>query len=176
MLKKSTASENLDCNISEKDNKELENVLGSILVSKGLTIATSESCTGGMVAAKLVNYPGISQSLLEGVVTYSNEAKMNRIGVKRETLDKFGAVSHQVAGEMAMGIAKTSGADIGISTTGVAGPGGGTVEKPVGRVYIGIYYNDKLTTKELDLIGDRQTVREGTTIILLETLRKMLVT
>lgn len=152
----------------------LEDAIGEMLVNKGLTISTAESCTGGMVAARLINYPGISKSLLEGVVTYSNEAKINRINVKRETLEKFGAVSHQVAAQMAEGIAKTSGADIGISTTGVAGPGGGTAEKPVGRVYIGLYYKGKVTTKELNLSGDRQEIREKSTINILDMLRNEL--
>jgi len=152
----------------------LEDAIGEMLVNKGLTISTAESCTGGMVSARLINYPGISKSLLEGVVTYSNEAKINRINVKRETLEKFGAVSHQVAAQMAEGIAKTSGADIGISTTGVAGPGGGTAEKPVGRVYIGLYYRGKVTTKELNLSGDRQEIREKSTINILDMLRNEL--
>lgn len=161
-------------NVYGQGETTLEDVVGEMLVNRGITIATAESCTGGMVAARLINYPGISQSLLEGVVTYSNNAKMNRIGVKKETLDKFGAVSHEVAGEMAMGVAKTSGADIGISTTGVAGPGGGTIEKPVGRVYLGIYYKDKVVTKELNLVGNRQKIRERTTVILLDMLRRQL--
>ncbi|MEG2289779.1 MAG: competence/damage-inducible protein A [Clostridium sp.] len=164
----------LGANIYGEGETTLENVLGEVLVNKGLTIATAESCTGGMVSARLVNYPGISQSLLEGVVTYSNEAKMKRIGVKKETLEEFGAVSHQVASEMASGIANTSGADIGISTTGVAGPGGGTDEKPVGRVYVGIYYKGKVTTKELNFVGNRQKVRERTTITAIDMIRRLL--
>jgi len=147
----------------------LEDTIGEMLVNRGLTISTAESCTGGMVSARLINYPGISKSLLEGVVTYSNEAKINRINVKRDTLEKFGAVSHQVAAQMAEGIAKTSGADIGIST-----PGGGTAEKPVGRVYIGVYYKGKVTTKELNLSGDRQKIREQATINILDMLRQEL--
>ena len=161
-------------NIYGEDEVTLEDVIGEMLVNRGLTISTAESCTGGMVSARLINYPGISKSLLEGVVTYSNEAKINRINVKRDTLEKFGAVSHQVAAQMAEGIAKTSGADIGISTTGVAGPGGGTAEKPVGRVYIGVYYKGKVTTKELNLSGDRQKIREQATINILDMLRQEL--
>ena len=119
----------------------LEFVLGEILLKRNLTISTAESCTGGFLAGTLINYPGISSAFLEGVVTYTNEAKMKRIGVKAETLEKYGAVSHETAGEMARGVAFTSGTDIGISTTGIAGPGGGTEEKPVGLVYIGIFIN-----------------------------------
>lgn len=153
---------------------EIESIIGELLINKKLTIATAESCTGGMVAAKLVNYPGISQCLIEGVVTYSNESKMKRINVNEDTLNKFGAVSSEVAGEMAMGIAKTSGANIGISTTGIAGPGGGSKEKPVGLVYIGIFYLNKLITKELRLTGGRQQIRNKTTNILLEELLKVI--
>lgn len=105
---------------------EIESIIGELLINKNLAIATAESCTGGMVAARLVNYPGISQCLIEGIVSYSNDSKIRRINVKQDTLNKFGAVSSEVAGEMAMGVAKTSGADIGISTTGIAGPGGGS--------------------------------------------------
>jgi nicotinamide-nucleotide amidase len=161
-------------NIYGEGEVTLDDAIGEMLVNRGLTISTAESCTGGMVSSRLINYPGISQSLLEGVVTYSNEAKMNRINVKRETLEKFGAVSHEVASQMAEGVAKTSGADIGISTTGVAGPGGGTAEKPVGRVYVGLYYKGKITTKELNLVGDRQKIREKATINILDMLRREL--
>ncbi|WP_346887749.1 competence/damage-inducible protein A [Clostridium sp. UBA1056] len=161
-------------NIYGEGEVTLEDVIGEMLVNRGLTISTAESCTGGMVSSRLINYPGISQSLLEGVVTYSNEAKMNRINVKKEILEKFGAVSHEVALQMAEGVAKTSGTDIGISTTGVAGPGGGTAEKPVGRVYVGLYYKGKITTKELNLVGDRQKIREKATINILDMLRREL--
>lgn len=161
-------------NIYGEGEVTLEDVIGEMLVNRGLTISTAESCTGGMVSSRLINYPGISQSLLEGVVTYSNEAKMNRINVKKEILEKFGAVSHEVASQMAEGVAKTSGADIGISTTGVAGPGGGTAEKPVGRVYVGLYYKGKITTKELNLVGDRQKIRSKATINVLDMLRREL--
>lgn len=153
---------------------EIESIIGELLINKNLTIATAESCTGGMVAARLVNYPGISQCLIEGIVSYSNDSKIRRINVKQDTLNKFGAVSSEVAGEMAMGVAKTSGADIGISTTGIAGPGGGSKEKPVGLVYIGIFYLNKLVTKELRLNGDRQEIRNETVNILLQELLQII--
>ncbi|MBU3146571.1 competence/damage-inducible protein A [Clostridium sp. CF012] len=152
----------------------LENVLGEMLINKKLTIATAESCTGGMVAAKLINYPGISSVFMEGIVTYSNEAKINRLGVSIETLDKYGAVSSEVAAEMAQGIAKTAGTSIGISTTGIAGPDGGSPEKPVGLVYVGIYMNGQVKTKMLKLSGDRQKIRERATMQLLDLLRREL--
>lgn len=155
-------------------NTTLENVLGEMLVNKKLTIATAESCTGGMVAAKIINYPGISSVFKEGAVTYSNEAKINRLGVSIEILDKYGAVSSEVAAEMAKGIAKTAGTNIGISTTGIAGPDGGSADKPVGLVYVGIYINGQVKTKMLKLSGDRQKIRERATIQLLDLLRREL--
>jgi len=161
-------------NIYGEGNTTLEDVLGEMLINKKLTIATAESCTGGMVASKLINYPGISSVFLEGVVTYSNEAKINRLGVKVETLDKYGAVSSEVAAEMAQGIAKTAGTKIGISTTGIAGPDGGSVEKPVGLVYVGLYINGEVKTKMLKLSGDRQKIRERATMQLLDLVRREL--
>lgn len=161
-------------NIYGEGETTLEDVLGSMLVEKGLTIATAESCTGGMVAARLINFPGISASLLEGAVTYSNEAKIRRLGVKEDTLNTFGAVSEEIAKEMAEGIARTSGADIGIATTGIAGPGGGTLEKPVGLVYIAVYYNNEVEVKKLNLTGNRQRIRERTTTVLIDMVRRKL--
>lgn len=152
----------------------LEEVLGQLLIEKGLTIATAESCTGGMVAARLINYGGISASFLEGAVTYSNDAKISKLGVKEETLKEYGAVSHEVAEEMAIGICKTSGAHVGLSTTGIAGPGGGTKEKPVGLVYIGLCYRGEVVTRELNLSGNRQKIRERATTAILDMLRREL--
>ncbi|MCB2311283.1 competence/damage-inducible protein A [Clostridium tagluense] len=161
-------------NIYGEGDITLENVLGQILINKKLTIATAESCTGGMVAAKLINYPGISSVFMDGVVTYSNEAKINRLGVSIETLDTYGAVSSEVAAEMAQGIAKTAGTNIGISTTGIAGPDGGSIEKPVGLVYVGLSINGEVKTKMLKLSGDRQKIRERATMQLLDWLRREL--
>lgn len=160
----------------ENDHKEdgIEELIGNYLVKNGLTIATAESCTGGMVAAKLINYPGISAAFLEGAITYSNEAKISRLGVKENTLEKFGAVSHEVAEEMAIGIAKTAGAHIGLSTTGIAGPGGATKDKPVGLVYVGLCYKGEVITRELRLNGDRQEIREKATTALLDMVKSEL--
>lgn len=150
----------------------LEDVVGKLLVDKGLTISTAESCTGGMVAAALVNYSGISSAFMEGAVTYSNEAKMARLGVNKETLDEFGAVSEETAIEMAEGIARTAGTNIGISTTGIAGPGGGTDEKPVGLVYVGLSINGKTEAKKFNFNGDRQKIRLRTMMNALDWLRR----
>ena len=124
---------------------DLETVVAEQLLQKQLMLAVAESCTGGMIASNLVEYPGISAALVEGCVTYSNEAKMHRLGVKAETLEKYGAVSEETAKEMAEGIARTSGADIGVATTGVAGPES-SEGKPVGLVYIAIAYKGKTDT------------------------------
>ncbi|MCB2356257.1 competence/damage-inducible protein A [Clostridium estertheticum] len=161
-------------NIYGEGDVTLESVLCEMLVNKKLTIATAESCTGGMVAAALISYPGISSVFMEGAVTYTNDAKINRLGVKKETLDKYGAVSSEVAAEMALGIAKTAGTSIGISTTGIAGPGGGSDEKPVGLVYVGLYINNQVKTKMLKLSGDRQKVRARATKQLLDWVRREL--
>ena len=135
------------------------NEIAEKLIEKKLKISVSESCTGGMLAANLINYPGISEVFEEGCVTYSNEAKMRRLGVKEETLEKHGAVSFETACEMAEGIAKSAGTDIGMSTTGIAGPGGGSDEKPVGLVYIGMHINGRTEAKKFNFEGDRLSVR-----------------
>lgn len=157
------------------DDTTLEEKVAKLLVEKNMTIAVSESCTGGMVSSKLINYPGISQSFLEGCVTYSNEAKMKRLGVKKDTLDKFGAVSEETAIEMAMGVAKSLGANIGVSTTGIAGPGGGTDEKPVGLVYIGLYINGEIKVKKCNLAGSREKIRSRATSEALNLVRTELI-
>ncbi len=152
-------------------NMTLEGAVVQMLIENNLTIAVAESCTGGLFTSRLVNVTGVSQVLTEGIVTYSNESKINRLGVKPETLEQFGAVSHEVAIEMAEGIARTSGASIGISTTGVAGPDGGTDEKPVGLVYVGLHMAGETKYKKLSLIGDRDRIRTRTVATLLEWLR-----
>lgn len=152
----------------------LENVVGEMLISRKLTVAIAESCTGGLLAGRLINYPGISSVFMDGVVAYSNESKIKRLGVKKETLEKFGAVSHEIAAEMAIGVAESANTNIGISTTGIAGPSGGTVEKPVGLVYVGLYINGVVKTKELNLWGDRQKVRASTVTQALDWLRREL--
>ncbi|MCD2346387.1 competence/damage-inducible protein A [Clostridium guangxiense] len=162
-------------NVYGVDNTSLEEVVGKLLIENKITISTAESCTGGFLAGRFVNYPGISEVFMEGAVTYSNEAKMNRLGVKKETLDKFGAVSSETAAEMAEGIAKTSHTNIGVSTTGIAGPGGGTEEKPVGLVYIGLYINGKVKTRKLNIPGDRQKVRNRVVNIVLDWIRRELI-
>lgn len=152
-------------------SKSVELEVGKLLCENNLIVATAESCTGGLVSAKLISYPGISQVLNESFVTYSNEAKVKRLGVSEDTLDKYGAVSSQVAEEMAKGIAKVTNSNIGLSTTGIAGPTGGTEEKPVGLVYIGVCINGDVVVKKLNIAGDRDSVRNKAALSVLELLR-----
>ncbi|MCL2604183.1 MAG: competence/damage-inducible protein A [Defluviitaleaceae bacterium] len=136
------------------------------------TLAVAESCTGGLVTAALVALPGASAVLREGLVTYGNDAKITRLGVDVALIAEHGAVSAEVAVAMAEGVAKTSGADIGLSTTGIAGPGGGTPEKPVGTVFVGLHIKGSGTkTLALKLPGERNQVRERAAMQALNFLR-----
>ncbi|MBO7363029.1 MAG: competence/damage-inducible protein A, partial [Lachnospiraceae bacterium] len=123
----------------------LERAVMDLLVSGSMTLSTVESCTGGLISSRIVSESGASEILKCGFVTYSNESKSKLVGVKKSTLDKYGAVSEQTASEMAKGGAKASGSDVCISVTGIAGPDGGTKEKPVGLVYIGCCVKGKVT-------------------------------
>lgn len=161
----------MDC-YAEGENIKIEDVVGDLLLKEGLTISTAESCTGGMIASRLINYPGISESFLEGAVTYSNEAKIRTLKVKEETLDSFGAVSKETAIEMALGIANRTGSDISIVTTGIAGPGGGTEEKPVGLVFMGLYYKGNVKSYRYVFSGNREEVRKKATIKALDMVRR----
>lgn len=156
------------------NEKSVENEVGELLIKNHLTVSTAESCTGGLLASTLINYPGISSCFMEGAVTYSNDAKVKRLNVNISTLEQYGAVSDETAREMAYGIAMAAGTDIGISTTGIAGPGGGTIEKPVGLVYIGLYINKNLISKQLNLSGTRQSIRRETVDIALNLLKQQL--
>ncbi len=150
----------------------IEEAAGEALVARGLTVATAESCTGGLVAALLVNYPGISASLYEAHVTYANEAKIRYCGVRPETLERFGAVSEQTAREMAEGLRARSGADIAVATTGIAGPTGGTPEKPVGLVYIGVASAKGVAVTRKAFSGDRAHVRAQAALTALDMVRR----
>lgn len=156
----------------EGEDNTIEQVLVNLLLDNNITIGTVESCTGGMIASRLVSCSGVSQVFLEGAVTYSNEAKMRTVKVKKETLDKYGAVSEETAREMAEGIARRAGADIGVSTTGIAGPDGGTDEKPVGLVYIGVYYKGKTEAYRYVFNGNRNKVRNRATVTALDMIRR----
>ncbi|MBF0169858.1 MAG: CinA family nicotinamide mononucleotide deamidase-related protein [Nitrospinae bacterium] len=151
-----------------KEGDTLEQFIARRFKSHGLTLASAESCTGGLFAATLVAQPGASDYFLEGVVTYSDESKMKRLGVREKTLAQHGAVSAEVAAEMAKGVRKTAGADVGISATGIAGPTGGTDEKPVGLVWLGLAVGDEVKTLEIRYGFDRITNQR-------RTVRRMLV-
>ena len=145
------------------------------LCNMHVSVATAESCTGGLIASSIVDIPGASDCFNEGYVTYSNEAKMKNLGVSADTLKVFGAVSPQTAAEMASGVRKAANADFGISSTGIAGPGGGTKENPVGLVYIGCAYGDNMcVTKKLQLDGDRTQVRKAAALEALKLLEECL--
>ena len=136
-------------------NRLSQEVLIEKLKEKNLKISLAESCTGGMIAEKLVSVSGASEVFEEGLVTYSNEAKMKRLGVTQETLEKYGAVSEETVEEMLKGLET----EVGIAVSGIAGPHGGTPQKPVGTVVIGIKYNKRYIIKKHLFKGDREKIR-----------------
>lgn len=138
---------------------DIEERVVKLLQEKKWKISTAESCTGGAVAAMLVNVPGASDVFDEGFITYSNKAKHKYLGVKKSTLKIHGAVSRKTAKEMCSGLCRETGANVGVGITGIAGPGGGTPEKPVGLVYIGVCVNGDVTVKKCQFSGDRSQVR-----------------
>jgi len=144
------------------DQETLEEVLGKLLQNKKKTISVAESCTGGLIGAKFTNVSGSSNYFINGVITYSNEAKIELLKIPKEIIEKYGAVSEQVAILMAEGVKKISNTDYGLSATGIAGPTGGTEEKPVGLVYIGLAHENDSFAKKFVFGGDRQAVRERT--------------
>lgn len=163
----------VDCTEDEKETLEMSVV--SLMKEKQLTLTTVESCTGGAISARIVNVPGASDVFMQGFVTYSNEAKHHLVGVRSETLNQFGAVSEQTAREMAEGAVKRTGTDVAVSVTGIAGPGGGTKEKPVGLVYIGCCCKGETTIKELHLTGSRMQIREQSVTCALTLLQECIV-
>ena len=154
--------------------KTLEEEVVELLARKHLTVTTAESCTGGLIAGTLINAAGASDVLNEGYVTYSNEAKERLVHVSHETLERYGAVSAQTAQEMAEGAARAAGADAALSATGIAGPGGGTVDKPVGLVYIGCCLNGRTVVKECRFNGSRMENRLRTVETALTMLKEQL--
>ena len=155
-------------------NKKLLNKIYLQLKSRNLTLATAESCTGGLIAHTLTNVSGSSDYFDRGVVSYSNKAKMDLLDVSENILKEHGAVSKEVAEAMAEGIRKKSKVDIGLSTTGIAGPTGGTKEKPVGLVYISISTEKKTYVKKFNFGGDRLQNKESTCIAAINMLLEFL--
>lgn len=151
-----------------------EEKVAALLKEHGLKVTTAESCTGGLIAGTLVNVSGISGQFEEGYITYSNEAKERLLGVSHETLEKFGAVSEETAKEMALGARLKAGADISIISTGIAGPDGGTAEKPVGLVYLGCAFGKQVKVERHIFPGNRWEVRHASTQAALQLLEKVM--
>lgn len=138
----------------------ISKIVKDLLSANGLTLAAAESCTGGMVSEMITSIPGASGYFLASCVTYSNESKVKLLGVYKETITQYGAVSIETAAEMASGIRNVTGADIGISTTGIAGPDGGTDLKPIGTVCFGVDCKGRVITKKEIFEGDRDNIRK----------------
>ncbi len=153
------------------EEETLEDVVVNLLLKNGLKLSTAESCTGGLLSGKIINVSGASKVFEEGFITYSNKAKEKYLKVKKESLDKYGAVSSQVAKEMVLGTAKKTGSQACIAITGLAGPEGGSKEKPVGLVYIAVFLNNNVEVKEYRFNGNRQSIRERTVVMALDLLR-----
>ncbi len=153
----------------------LKETVAKLLITENISLATAESCTGGLIAAQLTEYPGISKVFGVGLVTYSNEAKMKLLHVQAETLKKYGAVSAETAKEMCQNLAVLSGARLSVSVTGIAGPDGGSDEKPVGLIYIGICFDGQTEVFCYHLNGDRKVVQQKTANKVFHLIRKSIV-
>lgn len=156
---------------STEEDTTLEKAVVDLLRANGLTVTCAESCTGGLLSARLINVPGASDIYKSGVITYSNKAKRRFLGVKKSTLQKYGAVSEQTAEEMAKGAALLLKADVAVAVTGLAGPDGGTEEKPVGLVFIACSVKGKITVKRYQFSGSRSKVRDSAVSAALALLR-----
>jgi nicotinamide-nucleotide amidase len=166
--------ERLDQWLFARDERRVEELVLSLAKARGLSLATAESCTGGLVAARLTDVPGSSASFVGGVVAYADEVKRGELDVPAELLVEHGAVSAEVAAAMAEGVRNRLGADLAVGVTGVAGPDGGTPEKPVGRVYLHAAGPDGALTRMLDLPGERHQIRVRATVTALHLLRALL--
>jgi nicotinamide-nucleotide amidase len=154
------------------DKDDLETIVGRMLTTRNMTVATAESCSGGLIAHRITRVSGSSNYFLRGYVVYSNEAKEQALGVSASLISKKGAVSKEVAEALALGARKAAGSDVAISTTGIAGPGGGSAEKPVGLVYMGLADDQGAQSFEFRFTGDRETVKKRTSQSALEILRR----
>jgi PncC family amidohydrolase len=150
----------------------LESILGEELRKRNLSLATAESCTAGLIAHRITNVPGSSEYFLGGIVAYANRIKLQLLGISADVLDQHGAVSEEVARQMAEGVCQSLGAEIGVSVTGIAGPGGGTDEKPVGLTYIGISGPTGTRVERYIWDGDRQTNKELSAAAAIQMLRE----
>jgi len=156
------------------DGESMEEVVVELLRQKGVSLSVAESCTGGMLGSRIVNVPGASEVFERGYITYSNKAKIEELGVSEDTLRKYGAVSSRTAVEMVKGLVNKTGTRAGIAITGIAGPGGGSEEKPVGLVFIALYLDGNIECKEFNLVGDRYRIRNVACLNALNMLRRKL--
>ena len=166
--------EKLAGSIFAEDGETIDTVVAALFRKKGVTIALAESCTGGLVAKRITDIPGSSDYFLTGVVTYSNVAKAELLGISPQLIEEKGAVSSAVAMAMAKGARKLAGSDIALAVTGIAGPGGGSAEKPVGTVYLALASSSACQTKRYRFNGDREEVRLITSFMAMDWLRKQL--
>lgn len=157
---------------SSEDSVTLEKAVVDLLIANKLTVSCAESCTGGMLSARLINVPGVSEVYKSGYITYSNKSKRKLLGIKKRLLEKYGAVSAEVAEEMVRGTAEISKADVTVSITGLAGPGGATELKPVGLVFIACNVKGKITVKEFHFTGNREKIRESSVSAALVLMRQ----
>ena len=157
-----------------RDERPVEEVVLALCRERGLTLATAESCTGGLVSARLTSVPGSSDVFVGGVVAYSNDVKLRELGVPAETLEAYGAVSEETAAAMAEGARERLDADIAVSVTGVAGPGGGTEEKPVGLVHLHAVTTDGAHSVSFSVPGDRESIRRRAAVAALHLVRRLL--
>jgi nicotinamide-nucleotide amidase len=157
-----------------RDERPIEEIVLDLCHVQGLTLATAESCTGGMVAERLTRVPGSSQVFLGGVVAYANDVKVQELGLPTDVLDRHGAVSAEVAAAMAAGARERLGADVAVSDTGIAGPGGGSDEKPVGLVYLHAVGPNGERSVDFVFPGDRDSIRRRATVTALHLVRRLL--
>ena len=157
-----------------QNQDSLEQVIGRLLAKKKLTLAVAESCSGGMVSQRITRIPGSSKYFIGGITSYANSMKSDYLGVPAKLIEQHGAVSHEVAEAMASGIQRGTGADICLSITGIAGPEGGTAEKPVGTVYMGVATATAYTVKLFHFDGNREQIQELTTTTGLDLIRRLL--
>jgi nicotinamide-nucleotide amidase len=170
----STLREALGPAVFAEDDRPVEELILDLAREQGLTLGLAESCTGGLVAARLTSVPGASDVLRGGIVAYENEVKLAQLGVPEETLVAHGAVSAETATAMAEGARTSLDADVAVAVTGIAGPGGGTPDKPVGLVHIHAAGPGRAFARELHLPGDREAIRRRATAAALHLLRKLL--
>jgi PncC family amidohydrolase len=157
-----------------EDERTVQEIVLALCRGRGLRLATAESCTGGLVAARLTDVPGSSDVFVGGVVAYSDGVKARELDVPAETLETFGAVSAETAAAMAHGVRERLGVDVGVAVTGIAGPGGGTEEKPVGLVFFHAAGPDREDALRFELPGDRAFIRTRSAVAALHLVRRLL--